>query len=263
MKKLLAIFILLFSTSLPQENQPYPPIDLISIPTSGTLPKGTYSIETLLTNNGGVLPKFLIGITENFTLGFSYGFQNFIGTDEIEKNKSYPEFNLKYRVYEESERFPAILIGFDTQGKGDYDETNERYDQKAVGLYLVASRNWNALGNLGFHIGINKNFMEGKDKDLNLFFGIDKEINRSFSLLAEYNFARNDDEIQDTNGIDLREGNGIFNLGIRWSATDNLMLEFNFNDTFKNIKYLDKDDEEPIPFKSRIREIKVVYFEQF
>ena len=260
MKKLLSIFILLFSVSLAQENQPYPPIDLISIPTSGTLPKGTYSIETLLTNNGGIQPKFLIGISENLTLGFSFGLQNFIGTGDIVKNKAYPEFNLKYRIYEESERFPALLIGFDTQGKGKYDEINERYDQKAMGLYLVASRNWNALGNLGFHIGVNKNVLEGTDKDINLFFGFDKEINRSFSLLAEYNFARNDDELQDTNGIDLREGKGIFNLGIRWSATDNLMLEFNFNDTFKNIKYLDGDS---IPFKSRVREVKIIYFEQF
>ena len=65
-----------------------------------------------------------------------------------------------------------------------------------MGLYLVASRNWNALGNLGFHIGINKNDIEGKDNDVNLFFGFDKEINRSFSILAEYNFARNDDELK-------------------------------------------------------------------
>jgi len=260
MKKILSIFILFVSISLHQENQPYPPIDLISMPTSGTLPKGTYSIETLLTNNGGIQPKFLIGVSENFTLGFSFGLQNFIGTGDVVKNKSYPEFNLKYRVYEENERFPALLIGFDTQGKGKYDEVNQRYDQKAMGLYLVASRNWNALGNLGFHIGINKNDMEGKDKDINLFFGFDKEINRSFSILAEYNFARNDDELHDTTYGDLREGKGVFNLGVRWSATDNLMLEFNFNDTFKNIKYLEGDS---IPFKSRIREVKIIYFEQF
>ena len=129
-----------------------------------------------------------------------------------------------------------------------------------MGLYLVASRNWNALGNLGFHIGINKNVFEGEDEDINLFFGLDKEINRSFSLLAEYNFTRNDDELKDTSGIDLREGKGVFNLGVRWSATDNLMLEFNFNDTFKNIKYLDSN---LIPFKSRVREVKIIYFEQF
>ena len=54
--------------------------------------------------------------------------------------------------------------------------------------------------------------------------------------LGIINKVATDDELQDTNGLDLREGKGIFNLGIRWSATDNLMLEFNFNDTFKNIK---------------------------
>ena len=136
-----------------------------------------------------------------------------------------------------------------------------------MGLYVVASRNWNALGNLGFHIGINKNLIEDEDEDvdINLFFGIDKELNRSFSIFSEYNFARNDDELLHTSGISLRDGKGYLNLGLRWSATENLMLELNFNDNFKNIKYLDEEDDpnNPTTFKSRNREIKVIYFEQF
>ena len=59
-------------------------------------------------------------------------------------------------------------------------------------------------------------------------------------------------------------GKGYLNLGLRWSATENLMLELNFNDNFKNIKYLNVDDSNnPTTFKSRSREIKVIYFEQF
>ena len=266
MKNKLIIFIVLLSTfSFAQEEQPFPPLDLISTPTAGTLPKGTYIFETLLSARGNILPEFLLGITDNFSIGFSFGIQGFIGNGKIEKYKSTPEINLKYRLYEENEFFPAVTIGFDTQGKGNYNKYNERYDQKAMGLYIVASRNWSALGNLGLHLGINKNIIESNDddKDINLFVGIDKEINRAFSLIAEYNFARNDDELV-TEGISLRDSKGYLNLGVLWSATDNLLIELNFNDNLKNIKYLNENPSDNFTtFKSRNRELKVIYFEQF
>jgi len=266
MKKKFIIFTFLLSSfSYLQESQPFPPLDLISVPTAGTLPKGIYVFETLLSGKGNILPEFLLGITDNFSIGFSFGIQGFIGTGDIEKNKSAPEINIKYRVYEETEFFPAITIGFDTQGRGSYDKEHERYDQKAMGLYIVASRNWSALGNLGLHVGLNKNIIEldDGDNDINLFIGIDKEINRAFSILAEYNFARNDDELI-SNGISLRDGKGYLNLGLRWSATENLLLELNFNDNFKNNKYLYNDNDNNLTtFKSRNRELKVMYVEQF
>ena len=267
MKKIIPIIFLFCSFVYLQDEQPFPPLDLISIPTAGTLPKGMYAFETLLHGEGNILPEFLIGITNNFSIGFSFGLQGFVGTGDIKKNKSAPEINIKYRIYEETETFPAVTIGFDTQGRGLYNKINERYDQKAMGLYLVASRNWSFLGNLGFHFGINKNIIESKDgdEDINLFFGIDKEINRSFSILAEFNFARNDDKLLDSNNeISLRDDKGFLNLGLRWSATENILLELNFNDNLKNIKYLNNHDiQNPTTFKSRNRELKVMYVEQF
>ena len=54
------------------------------------------------------------------------------------------------------------------------------------------------MGNFGFHIGINKNLTERDDldDDINLFVGFDKELNRSFSIFGEYNFARDDDDFR-------------------------------------------------------------------
>jgi len=254
------IILLIFFTCLlfSQEEQPYPPLDLITIPTSGTLPKGTYALETLLTKNGGILPKFLLGVSDHFTFGISFGVQKFIGTGDFIKNKSYPEVHIKYRLYEETESMPAIAIGLNTQGYGKYNEAKERYEHKALGVYFVASRNWDVLGNLGFHIGINKNLIEKHDKDTNLFFGFDKEINRTFSILAEYNFAMNDDGKEDSE-ILLRDKKGFLNAGIRWTAIDNLMLEINVNDILKN--NLSGFDGGSI--NSMNREIKIIYFEQF
>ena len=122
------------------------------------------------------------------------------------------------------------------------------------------SRNFSLLGNLGFHFGLNKNISENDDKDddLNIFFGFDKEINKSFSLFGEYNFARDDDYFNGDESADIenlidRDGKGYLNAGLRWSASNNLMLEINVNDIFKNNK----------SFDSMNRELKVIYFESF
>ena len=117
-------------------------------------------------------------------------------------------------------------------------------------MYLVLSKNWSLLGNLGIHGGICKSIAENDDgdDDPNIFFGIDKELNRSFSFLLEYDSAFNDDE----KVPDFGEGKGYLNAGIRWAVSPNLMMEINFNDIRKNTisKYTN-------------REIKIMYSESF
>jgi len=261
MKKYFTILFISFSILLSQSEQPYPPINLISIPTAGTMPRGFFSFENTFMKEGGILPKFSIGITDNFMLGISFGVSNFIGDGNMKKNRSYPEVQVKYRIFDETEKIPAILIGIDTQGRGKFLDkyssiSLNRYEQKSYGLYFVISRNWNALGNFGFHFGLNKNLTGSNDKDddINIFLGFDKELNKSFSIYAEYNFARDDDQYNDDlDEIIYRKGNGYLNAGLRWSATNNIMLEVNANDISKNNKNSDSIN----------RELKVIYFEQF
>ena len=283
MNKLLnKLIVIVFSSTvlLSQMNHPYPPLDLVSIPTSGTLPRGSYTLETLLTKNGGFVPRLMIGLTDNFSLGMSFGVRNFIGEDRAQKNKSTPEVQVKYRIFEESESVPAFLIGLDTQGYGPFIQTAEytryinddsgslipvletreinRYEQKAWGIYAVLSKNWNAMGNLGFHVGVNKNTFETKDNDssFNFFFGLDKELNRSFSFLVEYNAALNDGKEYSASDPELDDltigkGKGFLNAGIRWNVASNLLIEINLKDI-----NLDKDDYVN-------REVKIMYSEQF
>ena len=60
------IFFILLNLVFSQSEQPYPPLDLVTIPTGGTLPKGSFTLESLLVKDGGVIPKLSIGITDNF-----------------------------------------------------------------------------------------------------------------------------------------------------------------------------------------------------
>ena len=280
MKYYLNIFIFL-TLIFSQVEQPYPPLDLVTIPTSGTLPKGSFTLESLLIKDGGIVPKLSVGITDNFYIGLSYGIQDFISEEKLDFNKPMPEIQIKYRIYEESETVPAVVLGLDTQGKGRFlnryeDGDNvvanfQRYEQKAWGWYIVASKNWTLLGNLGLHVGLNKNTWETdpvenedpsvifKDKDLNLFFGIDKEINRSFSVLLEYDTALNDNDPEI--GYDLfGRGKGYLNAGVRWIVGKNIMLEIDFNDISKNYIHNEMMNNEK---EYSNRELKIIYFEKF
>ena len=242
------IFII-FSIIFCQANHPYPPLSLITIPTSGVLPYGTYSLEGLLIDDGGVVPRLSIGITDNLTLGVSWGIQDLIGDQKISFNKDYPEYHFKYRIWNEDLIMPAIVFGFDSQGRGEYRnimnkqtfEEFSRYDQKSFGYYIVASKNYIFMGNLGIHFGLNKSLeIEDGDDDFNIFLGIDKEINKSISFMLEYDAMLNDNDNKydyediTLENISLGNGIGYFNAGFRWIIADNMLVELNFNDINRN-----------------------------
>ena len=267
LRTFLTLLTFLCNIGWSQIEQPYPPLNLVSIPTAGTLPRGSFTLESLLITDGGMVPRLSVGFTDNFSFGVSFGVQNLIGGNKPSINKTTPEVQIKYRIFDESEKMPALVYGLDTQGRGLYHAvdsiftqgifddstvTLNRYDQKAWGMYMVMSKNWNFLGNLGLHAGISKSLSENDDgdKDPNVFFGFDKELNRSFSFLVEYDAALNDDDhtLNDTFG----RGKGYLNAGIRWAMSPNLMLEINFNDINQNT------DAEYTN-----REVKVMYSESF
>ena len=255
------VILVMVSLMFAQSEQPYPPLELVSIPTAGTLPKGSYTYETILTKNGGVTPKLAVGLTDNLTFGFAYGIHNLIGDQKPDYNPQ-PGFIIKYRAYSETTKWPAIVLGLNTQGKGNYlvkeDIGGGRYEQKALGFYITASKNWNMMGNLGVHIGLSKNTWEDldADDDINFFIGIDKELNRSFSLLLECDAALNDNEYE-FDDLTFGRGKGYVNAALRWAVVPNVLVEINFNDIRKNSTIESKEVE------YTNREIKIMYSESF
>jgi hypothetical protein len=254
-----------------------PPSTLVSIPTAGTLERGQYEMEVLMMTDGGILGRLGIGFTDRFSLGMSYGIQSFIGDEKPSFNRTVPEAQVKYRIYDESFNIPAIAIGLDTQGRGKFQkydvveldtisgeeeilETIERYEVKAIGIYLVASKNWQVWGNFGSHFGISKNVWEedSNDDDFNIFFGIDKDLSPELSLYLEYNAALDDNNYDDNELLDISkitfgQGVGYLNAGVRWFITPSMMLEVDMNDIFIN--------KEGKSYFSR--ELKLIYTELF
>jgi len=232
-----------------------PPSSLITLPTAGTLQRGSFALEMRIQKFGGLTSSISVGLTDRFQLGISYGSANLIGDDSLIWYPK-PETNLKYLLIDESETSPGISLGIDTQGLGKFnsDDSLMRYDTKALGLFAVASKNWvTPLGNLGWHFGSNYNFVEtnDNDKDVNFFMGFDIEFNPELSMMFEYNAALNENNMTSKN-IAISRG-GYLNAGVRWTFVERLHIEIDFNNLMFDKKKVDYFN----------REIKITYIEYF
>lgn len=232
-----------------------PPSSLITLPTAGTLQRGSFALEMRIQKFGGLTSSISVGLTDRFQLGISYGSANLIGDDSLIWYPK-PETNLKYLLIDESETSPGISLGIDTQGLGKFnsDDSLMRYDTKAIGLFAVASKNWvTPLGNLGWHFGSNYNFVEtnDNDKDVNFFMGFDIEFNPELSMMFEYNAALNENNMTSKN-IAISRG-GYLNAGVRWTFVERLHIEIDFNNLMFDKKKVDYFN----------REIKITYIEYF
>ena len=252
--KRIRYYFLFLSFVLNAQSYP-PPSSLITLPTAGTLQRGSFALEMRIQKFGGLTSSISVGLTDRFQLGISYGSANLIGDDSLVWYPK-PETNLKYLLIDESETSPGISLGIDTQGLGKFnsDDSLMRYDTKALGLFAVASKNWvTPLGNLGWHFGSNYNFVEtnDNDKDVNFFMGFDIEFNPELSMMFEYNAALNENNMTSKN-IAISRG-GYLNAGVRWTFVERLHIEIDFNNLMFDKKKVDYFN----------REIKITYIEYF
>jgi hypothetical protein len=223
--------IICFAQGTAGENAKFEYRTLIDMPTAGILEKGYVGSTTDVLPNGVVIEKLEVGAFDNVSFGISYGGSNLIGEGEINWYKL-PGVNIRFRLFNEAITFPAISVGFDSQGKGIYHDSSGRYDIKSPGFYAAASKNFAFLGYLSLHATASYS-LESKDGDnfIDLYFGVEKTLGSSLSLVAEYNFAFNDNQTKY-----FGSDNGYLNAGIRWSLGTGFTLEFDLRDLLDNKK---------------------------
>jgi len=222
--------------------------ELVDLPIAGVLPKESFAVDVRLYDNGGVLTGLSIGLFNRFMASISYGGENILGEGTINWNP-YIGIDVRLRLIEENFVLPALVVGFNSQGYGDFRSSLDRYTIKSRGIYAVASRNYRLIGNFGIHFGANKSLEDDDgDDDVTFFCGADKQIFLGLSVLAEYDFATNDNE---SNA--LGRGRGYFNAGVRWSVFSHFYIEVDFKNLSSNKFNLDEAG----------REIKIGFFQHF
>lgn len=237
MKKLstLVIFFTLIGFSFAQgtagTDAKYEYRSLIDIPTAGILEKGFVGVSADVLPFGVVISKIEVGVFDNFSFGISYGGSNIIGTGRVDWYEL-PGVNVRARLVDETESMPAFTIGFDSQGKGLYDEELNRFEIKSPGFYVAAAKNFEFLGYLSLHGVVNYSLeRDDDDKDLNLGVGFEKTLGGKVSLVGEYNFAINDNTIKA-----YGDGNGYMNFGVRWSVGEGFTIGLDLRDLLDNKK---------------------------
>ncbi|RME00554.1 MAG: hypothetical protein D6814_03295, partial [Calditrichaeota bacterium] len=171
---------------------------------------------------------------------------NVIGEGDIDW-QPFAGANFRYRLNLESVTLPALAIGFDSQGHGAYVDSLKRFERKSTGFFFVASKNYEVLDHLSFHVGTNYSLETNDgDKSINLFTGGDLGVTPEFSVLGEYDFALNDNADNS-----LGSGKGYLNFGLRYNIKNVVYFEFYLLDVLKN-----KHDKIQ-------RAIKLTYFEFF
>ena len=221
---------------------------LLNTPVAKTLPQKGILTELRMYDGGGLLASIGVGITDQFSIGVSYGGSNIIGSGNVDMNPQ-PCVQLRALIKEEQFLSPAIVLGFDSQGYNGYNDALDRYEFKSKGLFIVASKNTAILGGLGLHAGANWSLeTKDKDKDVNLFFGAHKWLRSDLILLAEYDMAFNDNA-----DATIGEGKGYFNTGVRWSVAQQLYIEFGWKNLFEN--------RSNVPGSSRT--VKLAYLSHF
>jgi hypothetical protein len=202
---------------------------IVDMPTAGICKKNQLAFNSEFFQRGGILFGFSYGLLDRLTLGISYGGRQLIGSDEARFNPT-PGFLIAFRIFEESIKFPAIVIGFDNQGREPYIDSTSRYTIKSPGAYIAVSKNYSFLGTLSVHGGVNYSLERADDdKDGNGYLGIEKSIGSAFSLLLEYNIALNDNTIRAAG-----KGKGYFNAMIAWSMGSGFTLGFGVKNLIKN-----------------------------
>lgn len=215
-----------------------PPRWLVDVPTAGTLPRAYYNIGFRFYPDGGALGNTDIGLSNRFMLGISFGAEDIISNRDPNWNPRI-EFSLKLRLIDELEYFPAVAVGFSSQGFGAWNDDLDRYTFKSRGFYAVASRSfyfyqWTS----GWHAGINYSLENDEDEetDMNFFIGFDATFKYNLALLAEWDAGLNDDRsTYDFAG----KGRGYLNISIKWLFAKDLELEALLKDLFLNRREAD------------------------
>ncbi len=202
---------------------------VIDQPTAGILLHGTAALDMEFYQQGGILFGLSAGLFDRLMLGISYGATGLIGTDHTDWNPL-PGLAVKIRIFDESYIFPALALGFDSQGKETYLSGASRYTIKSPGVYLAVSKNYQAYGYLSLHGGISYSF-ENADGDYNpnLYAGIEKTVGPFASVLAEYSLGWND-----SNHNARGRGRGYLNTGIAVSAWKGVTLKLFLKDLLRN-----------------------------
>jgi hypothetical protein len=206
-------------------------VENVRYPTAGIVAHREYRMVARAMPESSALFGGRVGFKDTAHLGVFYGAFNLVSRGEPEFN-DHVGFDARVRLAEET-RWPALAVGFDSQGWGAYDGNLRRYERKSPGFYAVVSKNWHSfMGDLSLSAGANYS-METRDDDTSpdAFALADWFIAQRVSILADFDAARNDNAEDGIYG----EGGVYVDLAVRVLLGGQVSLMLVFSDLTGNL----------------------------
>lgn len=141
--------------------------DLVETPTADIVDYYSTEVNFNMYSNGGILSSINFGVFKRLNMGFSWDIDRIIGTEKPEIRM--PTLKVKFRIFDGTDKWPAIAIGYDGQGYR-YDSSSGSYLNKEKGIYIVFSVETIAKG-LEYHLGANIQFTKVDNKDVSSSYG--------------------------------------------------------------------------------------------
>jgi hypothetical protein len=198
---------------------------IVEMPTAGIVPKNSFSIYAAHYSGGGIMGELTASPFEGFNMGLSMSGSNIIGIGDV-KWQSLPGISLRYRLFDEKLEFPALLIGISTQGRGNFDNNNKRFETLSPGLYstLCKTYKW-LLGTVTFHFGLNYSFeVPPEYRMINYYMGFEQLFNEVFAANLEYNAT------VDEYNTKYKSKKGLLNVSLKFYVSKEFTIELQGRD---------------------------------
>ncbi len=232
---LLLLLIVLFGVFSPLFSYPS---RLIDMPTAGTLKRAEYTFNSRImppgggTTGSGVLLGMDFGVTDRLLLGVSYGGDGIVGRGDVDWYP-WPGAHLKYQIFDEK-RGPAFAVGIDMQGYGGKAYGYRGFIYKSPGFYGTLSKGVKG-GRVGidWHLMVNYSLEDMENVNWpNAVIATDLRFNSEFYAIAEYDFAFNQLDINESQDQYGAPQHGFLSLGLKWQFLRGFGIQFNVRDIF-------------------------------
>lgn len=182
-------------------------LNLVDTPTSYIYPKGEYGVNLRVYDDGSLLFRFALALTNYLMLGVPLDIRHFIGKKEIEIELP-PVIWAKLRLTRPKIPLP-LTIGYDPID----------YGERTRGVYLVTTIPTYPLRlPIEWHLGMNLDLEDPGRRGICGFVGLDLSINPYLLFYTELD------------GLNLKGKRTFLNLGLRYLASEHLELDLNLQD---------------------------------
>ncbi|MFH0947751.1 MAG: hypothetical protein V1833_01960 [Elusimicrobiota bacterium] len=194
------------------------PSSIIDTPTAEVVEYSNYDLSFRLYGAGGVLSKMTFGVFKPINIGISWDIDKLIGAGNQKIDTRPPAILFKARIFAGGLVLPAIALGYDGQGYGEYNSSGtDKYQYREKGVYLVLTREYLVPG---LEMSFGGNIFDFDEDGVYGFAGFTFGIESRVLLLAEY------DNIK-------KAAQNRANLGMKLFIADNLDVEIAGRNLFR------------------------------